>query len=282
MKTKIFTLLLLSCFIGLGQNNQEKRIDIDVESTVFNKKTIVNPGKFKIVLLNYNPNKSYNVDIQKDNHKYEPLNFPADTTANKILNITEDEKVIETITINQGQDLSVKIEVFVTSENSDKKKETIKEKTYSYKFKTERKGSWQTNFGFNFISLGNKDSFFSKQIDSTYTITKGTNQNKLDFHPSIMFTWVPNTLKNIKVGYSGGFGYDLDNSLSAFAGISVIFSQNITFSTGLAFHNQKLLNSKYKEGDVLKENLTFDQLHTDYIRFNPFVSIAFRLDKSPF
>ncbi|GAB1857299.1 hypothetical protein MHTCC0001_21350 [Flavobacteriaceae bacterium MHTCC 0001] len=119
-------------------------------------------------------------------------------------------------------------------------------------------------------------------MDSVYTVTKGASQNKFDFHPTVMFAWLPNNSNDFNFGITGGLGYDLEKSLSVFLGGSVVYNQNITLSAGFAFHNQKLLNSKYKDGDVIKENLSFDQLHSDYIRFNPFISIAFRLDKSPF
>jgi len=187
-----------------------------------------------------------------------------------------------TITLSQNQDVSIKIDVFKTESDSTKKSTTIKEKTYNYIYKTERKGSWQTTFGFNFIHLRNNDTYFSKTVDSTFVIAEGTNQNKYDFYPTIMFTWYANNSDTINFGLSGGLGYDLEKSVSVFVGGSIIYNQNITITAGLAFHNQQRLNSAYQEGDLIKENLSFEQLHEDYIRLNPFLSIAFRLDKSPF
>ena len=289
MKTKTFTLFFLSCFLSFAQQDNKNKtnihpIEIDVKSTIYKKKSIKTAGNYEIFISNYDSDKSYEIEIGKTFHEYEPLTIPkADSTKLENFKFLDSKKVIDTISIKHGEDLSIKIDVFKTNKDSTGNDVIEKEKTYNYTFTTERKGKWQTTFGFNFIALGNTDAFFSKQIDSvSYAITKGTNQNKLDFHPTLMFTWVPNNTNNIKLGYSGGLGYDLDNSLSVFGGLSLIFNQNITLSAGFAFHNQKLLNSQYREGDIIKENLDFDQLHKDYIRFNPFISLAFRLDKSPF
>lgn len=281
MKSSILIVSLL--FVSFFSQAQKKQIKIDVESTIYKLTTVKAPGKYLITLVNTDPKKSYEININRKFHEYDPLSIPKTDSLNKngLESITE-PKVIDTISLSKNQDLSIKIDVFKTETDKDGKKETNKEKTFNYKYITERKGTWQTTFGFNFIALGNKDSYFSKQVDSTYSITKGTNQNKIDFHPSIMFTWLPNNSETFNLGITGGLGYDLEKSLSVFFGGSLVYNQNITLSAGFAFHNQKLLNSQYKEGDVLKENLTFDQLHKDYIRFNPFISIAFRLDKSPF
>ncbi len=113
-------------------------------------------------------------------------------------------------------------------------------------------------------------------------VTKSNNEKEWEYYPSIMFTWLNNGSTNFKFGFSGGFGYNLDNSISVFTGGSIIYNHNITITAGLAFHNQKELSSKYKEEDVITENLDFDQLHTDFIAINPFISISLRLDRNPF
>jgi hypothetical protein len=132
-----------------------------------------------------------------------------------------------------------------------------------------------------------QDTYFSKDNnDDTYTISEGSNRKKFEYYPTLMFTWLPNKYfkknKNFHLGLSGGIGYDFDTSLSVFIGPSIVYNENITISIGGAFHNQDRLLSQYSDGQIIAENLTFDQLHEAYIRFNPYVSISFRLDNNPF
>lgn len=278
MKHAIFLLLLIPL-----STQAQKKIEIDTESSIYKKTTFKKPGTYSIELVNYDSNKSYDIEINREYHQYQPLSIPkTDSKSGPIRVSYHASKVIDTITLSQNQDVSIKIDVFKTESDSTKKSTTIKEKTYNYIYKTERKGSWQTTFGFNFIHLRNNDTYFSKTVDSTFVIAEGTNQNKYDFYPTIMFTWYANDSDTINFGLSGGLGYDLKKSVSVFVGGSIIYNQNITITAGLAFHNQQRLNSAYQEGDLIKENLSFEQLHEDYIRLNPFLSIAFRLDKSPF
>ncbi|WP_299556043.1 hypothetical protein [Seonamhaeicola sp.] len=276
--TSAIIILYLSSFTVFAQR---KTISIDVSGNIYKKSTVITPGTYKIQIKNIDPNKIYEAVINSEFHKLDPLSIPKKTEELQE-QITEDSlssKIIDTIKLSKNQDLTIKV---VVLKNVKKEENLAKEKEYIYTYKTEKKGSWQTTFGFNFINLKDRDTYFSKALDSTYIITRGTNQNKIDFHPSVMFTWFPNNSETFNVGLSGGLGYDLEKSLSVFTGISLIYNQNITITTGCAFHNQKLLNSKYKKGDVINESLSFEQLHKDYIRFNPFVSISFRLDKSPF
>lgn len=275
--------MFLSLLISFSIQAQKNRIEIDVESSIYKKTTVKKPGKYSIVLVNFDSKKSYEININREYHEYNPLSISkTNSTETFIPEFINIQKIIDTITLSKNQDLYIKIEVFKTEDDNDGKVTTKKEKTYNYNYKTERKGSWQTTFGFNFIHLGKNDTYFSKTADSIFVITEGTNQKKYDFHPTVMFTWYPNSPKDFNFGLSGGVGYDLEKSLSVFAGGSIIYNQNITITAGLAFHNQQRLNSNYRKGDKIKDNLTFEQLHDEYIRLNPFISISFRLDKSPF
>lgn len=260
---------------------QKKVIKIDLKSSIYTFSTVIEKGEYEIQLENYDDNKRYEINIEREYHTYESLSLP-EVESEKVNNLTNESlylKTIDTIDLKHNQDLTIKVVVLGKKEDDGNFQ---KEKEYKYTYQTRRKGSWQSTFGFNFIRLSNTDTYFSKTEDDNYVVTKGTNQNQYDFHPSIMFTWLQNNGKEFRIGGSGGLGFDLEKSISVFLGMSLCYNQNITLTIGMAFHNQKRLNSQYREGDTLTESLDFDQLHKDYMRLNPFISISFRLDKSPF
>ncbi|GAA4896845.1 hypothetical protein GCM10023311_21990 [Flaviramulus aquimarinus] len=252
-----------------------------MSSNVTNQEVTVKPGTYKFSMTHVDVSKQYKISAIKENMVINQLETPEGYQALRVLANPNITREIGTFDVLKGEQLSITIEVFNITRPGGVRTET-KVSTFKYIYKTKPRGKWQTTFGFNFIHLGNNNTFFSKSVDSIYVITEGTNQNKYDFHPTLMFTWLKNNNDEFNVGFSGGLGYDLEKSLSVFLGGSLIYNQNITLTLGIAFHNQKKLNSNYEEGDIIKENLTFEQLHGDFIRINPFISLSFRLDKNPF
>lgn len=278
MKTILTPVLVF--LMSLSLFAQKKVIKIDLKSSIYTFSTVIEKGEYEIQLENYDDNKRYEISIEREYHTYESLSLPEKKDdKEEQQSLQTSTKTIDTIDLKHNQDLTIKVVVLGKKENDGSFQ---KEKEYKYTYQTRRKGSWQSTFGFNFIRLSNTDTYFSKTQDDNYVVTKGTNQNQYDFHPSIMFTWLQNNGKEVSFGVSGGLGFDLEKSVSVFLGGAVSYNQNITLTIGMAFHNQKRLNSQYKEGDTLAESLDFDQLHKDYMRLNPFISISFRLDKSPF
>lgn len=161
-----------------------------------------------------------------------------------------------------------------------------KEQIWKITFKTPSRGQWLTTYSFNFIPkiLSEQESFFAKSSGvDMFTITKEQNQDWLDFAPAIMFVWLKSKAsKNAMVGgFSGGLGLNLEKPM-AFIGYSLIYNQNICLNFGGAFHAVKKLDGKYKENEVIKENLTPQQLTIEPYRINPFIGISFRFDKNPF
>lgn len=170
--------------------------------------------------------------------------------------------------------------------------------TWTRVFKTPKKSPWKVMYGFTFVpnSLSKVDNFFTKETDGTnqsYTISKlNNNDNKFweNTSPTIMFQWAPSTLKEnggkaIQLGFAGGLSLNFSKETgiaNVMAGPSIIIAENLTISGGLIFIQKNVLRGQYKEGDVINENLDFDQLHDKKFMLENFISIAFRFDKNPF
>ncbi len=270
MKAIISFFLLLNSLILIAQ-------DIDVSSNVMSKQVPLAAGNYTFKMTNIDTNSTYAIEVEKKdldiNQLVTPAGFAALALAAPITDYT-----IGSFPLSKGEEIKITIKATDTAGSI---------KTYIYVYQTEKRGEWRSTFGFNFVYLTNNNTYFSDPNgDNTFTINESNNKENFVYYPTLMFSWVSNNhidkWKNWKAGFSGGIGYDFKTSLSVFAGGSLIYNENITITAGLTFHNQKRLSSNYSENDIINENLTFDQLHTDYIRVNPFVSISFRLDRNPF
>ncbi|MFN0013383.1 MAG: hypothetical protein ACKVU2_02445, partial [Saprospiraceae bacterium] len=153
-------------------------------------------------------------------------------------------------------------------------------------YKTPARGKWLTSYSFNFITqaFGKERLFFTQNVGmDSFQITCETNRKWVGFVPGITFTWLSAAgfKRDLGVGVSGGIGFDLEKPV-VFAGVSFIYNQNLSLTLGVAAHQVKDLNGKYSEGDIIRENLSPDQLMIEPYRVNPFVSLSFRFDKNPF
>lgn len=271
MKT-LFSTLILTFYIASAFSQE---IEIDVSSPLKKITKTIPQNEYIFSLINVDEKFQYHISATSEDIEFDKLTTPEEFNTR-----SNGKKIIGTFILEKQQQLTISVDIL--KKNTDSIIDN-----YTYIYKTKSRGKWQTTFGFNFIYKTKQDTYYSKSDDPTYAITKANNRDKFDFHPTVMFTWHSNKYldkknENWKFGVSGGIGYDFDESLSVFLGPSFIYNQNITLTFGGAFHKQKRLTSNYSEGDIINENLTFDQLHTDYIRINPFVSISFRLDKYPF
>jgi len=70
--------------------------------------------------------------------------------------------------------------------------------------------------------------------------------------------------------------------VNVMAGPSLLIADNVSLSGGLVFTQKNVLMGKYKDGDVVKENLEFDQLHDKKYMLEWFFSLAIRFDTNPF
>lgn len=287
MKTLVCTILFcLVISINFSQTNDEiKEIKIDLASPERVVTKPIEPGTYNIFLVNVNPKATYNYSVELKNFNINKLVTPSDWSSEETL--TTAELSLGKFEIKKGQRLVISITELLEVTDPNTKKTETKKKEFKYTYNTPQRGEWRTTFGFNFIYKIKQETYFSdNNDDNTFTIREARNRDKMDYHPTLMFTWLSSNYLDKKMnwqfGLSGGLGYDLDQSLSVFTGPSFIYNENITLTVGIAFHNQKRLLSQYNPGDEINDNLTFAQLHKDYLRVNPFISLSFRLDKNPF
>lgn len=188
----------------------------------------------------------------------------ADTTAT-----LEDQ-----VAIREGQAL----EVIITRTGEDGKP-LIWKKT----FDAGDRGEWRTSYGFTF--LPNEDErWFAKAGSEAnkFTITQQAQRRRFDFAPSIFFTWVPG-LKlsdNLDLGPTAGLGFDLSAPI-VFAGLSVLWNENIALVGGAVVHQRARLAGEYQPGQPIAENLAADKLTEKTYHLNGFFGLAFRFGSKP-
>lgn len=178
--------------------------------------------------------------------------------------------------------------------------------TWTKTFKTPEKTPWHIMYGFTFVpNLMNPEKTYFSKADTSgklFTITPLNNQ-KHDFwkniSPTIMIQWAPMSKYSFtkhawraffsnefyQIGFVGGLSLNFASETSAvnvMAGPSFVIADNISLSAGVVFTQKNVLNGKYKEGDIIKENLSFDQLHEKKYMFEWFISMAIRFDTNPF
>ncbi|WP_188375383.1 hypothetical protein [Winogradskyella haliclonae] len=160
---------------------------------------------------------------------------------------------------------------------------------WKYIFKAPKKGEWQTSYGFSFImdSFNKRENFFLQTTtnmttgNSEFVVTEKVDRQKLEFVPSVFFSWLKNTNADFQVSLSGGLSFDFE-SPTAFLGCSIFYNRNLSLTLGLVAHKQQFLRGQYNAGDVLTESISEDQLHENVYTFNPFLSLNFNLSKNPF
>ena len=186
----------------------------------------------------------------------------------------------ETFNLKKGEQLEVKIQRKI---DSIKTKDSII--TWKTTYKTPSRGKWITSYGFAFATntFHKETTYFTKQNDEDFTITKKEDRKKIEYIPTVFFTWLPNQdlNENISWGFTAGLGYDLD-SPSVFLGGSLFYNQNISLVVGLTAYKQDFLVGQYKENQIIKENLEYESLHNKLYTVNPFIAVTFRFDKNIF
>jgi len=162
--------------------------------------------------------------------------------------------------------------------------------TWTEIFKTPEKSPWIIHFGFTYQPniISKYDQYFSKADTSNpnrFTITKKNgDQTKFweNLSPTIMFSY-PFTNKNGEshLAFSAIAATNF-SIFSAGAGLSFIIGENVSLGSGIMFTQKYVLNGQYKEGDIIKTNLTFDQLHEKKWGPEIYFTIGLRFDKNPF
>lgn len=162
--------------------------------------------------------------------------------------------------------------------------------TWTQTFKTPEKSPWLTHFGFtyqpNIISKYNQ--FYSKADTSNanrFTITKlNGHQTRFwqNISPTIMFSYPIRQKDSANYWAFSAIAATNFSTFSAGAGFSRVIGVNVALGTGIMFTQKYVLNGQYKEGDIIKTNLTYDQLHEKKWGPEIYFTIAFRFDKNPF
>jgi hypothetical protein len=204
--------------------------------------------------------------------------------------------------LKNNQTISIKVVKKYTTQKTKIDTTIIWTKT----FKTPLKSPWHIMYGFTFVpNLMNPEKTYFCKADTSgklFTITPLNNQKK-DFwkniSPTIMIQWAPMTKYSFtkhawralfsnefyQIGFVGGLSLNFASDASVvniMAGPSFVIADNISLSGGVVFTQKNVLNGKFKEGDVIKQDLDFAMLHEKKYMFEWFLSMAIRFDTNPF
>ena len=280
-------IIFISIIISLNLNAQEIK-EFDLQENIEYESKIVSTQKvITVKLKNLSSDWSYSIDIDQTRELIPVLIVPT-----KIL-VTETfyDKEVFKDALKSGD----KVTIIVIG-----KKTGSKDKKWEFVLKTIPRGQWVTTVGFNHVLYylkGNK-SYHTSLIDtnSNYQIIKDGKKNKtenwLDVKPSITFRWFPNEkafkclrkcpwMDNWDFSLVGGFGTDLKET-NVLLGFGISYNQNLSIDFGLTTNQVYVLKGEYSSGQIVKTPLTYEELHKKILVVNPFVNIAFRLDKNPF
>lgn len=163
------------------------------------------------------------------------------------------------------------------------------EKTWIVFFKTPPRVDFLTHFGFTFSPglVKRSTKYFAKQgTDNHYTITE-MNDNGDEFWDDLSLTanfiypfwYEKNPNDALHFAWMAGFGINGDAKFTVFTGPSVLLSDFMSIGLGFGVSNQYKLNGQYKAGDVITENLNFDQLHSKGLVGDILLTLTFRLTK---
>ncbi len=267
MKSLLFFLVSVSVF---GQN---KKLIIDLQSDVQNQEIIVRKGSYDIEVKTAEGIEILEFKVNRAAETYDQLVLK--TESNDSIAPKDTDSINLNLDVHPLEFRSNTVYTFLIKLNKDGVVENRK-----YVFKTQSTWDWSSTFGINAIFLINSDTYKTVEDGNEFKVMGDSGQKIIEYVPSVMFSFLDRS-KNISWGGSAGLGFDLEQ-ISVFAGFSMAVGQNFIVTTGVAFHNQERLHSKYAANGTVISALSFDDLHEKYYRFNPFVSFSFRLNKSPF
>lgn len=164
---------------------------------------------------------------------------------------------------------------------------TDKTDSFTFTYRTASRGKFLITYGFGFApKVWEPTRYYTREIGKdSFEIKKQAKPGSMEFTflPSVFFNWLPfeNRNKNWSLSVTGGLGANANN-FAVLAGVSAMFNQTIGLSVGGTFYNQKRLLGQYNEGDILKTNLTDNQLYETVIGLNGYIAIIFRLSENPF
>jgi len=163
-------------------------------------------------------------------------------------------------------------------------------KTWTVVLKTPTRIDYISHFGFTFSPgiVKRPTQYFAKAgDDGKYTITEMNNNgrtiwNDLSLTANFIFPfwYQKHPDAPLHVAWMGGFGINGDTKFTVFTGPSLLLSDFFSVGLGFGVSNQYKLNGQYKPGDVIKDNLNFDQLHSKGLMGDILLTLSFRLSKT--
>lgn len=195
------------------------------------------------------------------------------TDATAAINLTKSIYALSPkITIGSGD------EIIITITKDSKNK-------WIYDYKATQVNHVIVFYGFTYVPdlLTSYPNYYAKQQDTggKYVITRMNGNNKNVFQnisPTVMFTYrfFKNEDDQFKFGLTGGFTYNTQ-TLGALFGPSFVIGNVISLNTGISFVQKSTLLGQYQSGQIISDNLTFDQLHTKIWTYDIFFSIGFNI-----
>lgn len=190
--------------------------------------------------------------------------------ANAAIAATTEPRAVIPIVIKGGDELDITI--------------TEGNKVWTYKYVTEQINHVIVYYGFTYVPdlLTSFPNYYTQQqSDGTYMISRMHGNNKNIFQnisPTVMFTYrfFDTEDQSFKLGLTGGFTYNTQ-SLGALFGPSLVIGDVITLNTGLTAIQKYTLLGQYTESQIIKDNLSFNQLHNQIWTFDVFFSIGLNI-----
>lgn len=176
-------------------------------------------------------------------------------------------------------------EVVLTVERHAQSSPKVDKAVWTFVWTTGPRGTWRASYGFGFFEEDDEE-YFTRAGDEegTFVIHEEADRGDLVIAPAVFFTWARESrkLSNLDHGPTGGLGFDLAKPV-VFLGWQVTYNQNFTLNGGVVARPETELEGMYDVGQVLKENLTADQLEDDSSYGAAlFLGVSFRFSENPF
>ncbi len=163
--------------------------------------------------------------------------------------------------------------------------------TWTFILKTEDKTRWLVHYGLTYTpsAISKVNHYYAladTSVANRYSVNKNNNNGPKaweNISATINFTYpFHGDSRGFDGGFTAGFGINAGLELSGHAGLSAIIGDNIILGTGIAFMQKQKLKGQYKEGQIIKENLSFEALHEKVWLPEIFFTIGFRFGSNPF
>lgn len=158
------------------------------------------------------------------------------------------------------------------------------EKEWRRTYSSGARGEWRASYGFNFMPDSDEEYFAAQNPadPTTFVVTQEADRDKLDFAPSVFFSWLSagQRGKNLTWSPVAGLGFDLDHPI-VFAGVGATYNENVMFTVGAVFQSQKRLAGRFAPGQIIGEDLDPAQLQEDTYALNAYFGVAFRFSSNP-